>query len=67
MFVIGDKFSDPSCFVSAGDGYKSTEIFPVIMLDVSAAGISRSLYPNHVKEEYQLSEAEVHYKSFDLF
>lgn len=51
----------------AGDGYKSTEIFPVIMLDVSAAGISRSLYPNHVKEEYQLSEAEVHYKSFDLF
>lgn len=42
----------------AGDGYKSTEIFPVIMLDVSAAGISRSLYPNHVKEEYQLSEAD---------
>lgn len=51
----------------AGDGYKSTEIFLVIMLDVSAAGISRSLYPNHVKEENQLSEADVHYENFDLF
>lgn len=48
LFMIDNKFSNPSCFFSAGDGYKSTEIFLVIMLDVSAVGISRSLYPNHV-------------------
>lgn len=48
----------------AGDGYKSTEIFLVIMVDLSAVGIS--MYPYHVKEEYQLSEA-VHYENFALF
>ncbi|KAK6776240.1 hypothetical protein RDI58_027241 [Solanum bulbocastanum] len=67
LFIIGDKFSDPSCFLSAGEGYKSTKIFLVMMLDVSTAGISRSLYLKHVKEEYQLSEDEIHYENFDLF
>lgn len=52
----------------AGDGYKSTEIFLVIMLDPFAVGVPRSLYPYHVKvEEYQPSDAEVHYENFALF
>ncbi|KAK6776118.1 hypothetical protein RDI58_027119 [Solanum bulbocastanum] len=67
LFIIGDKFSDPSCFLLARDGYKSTEIFLVTMLDASVTGISRSLYLNHVKQEYQLSEDEIHYENFDLF
>lgn len=49
----------------AGNGYKSTEIFLMTWWDLFVE-ISRFLDANYAKEEYQLSEDEVHNENFAL-